>query len=257
MKEWLRSHKLTRPQKIARNILLIFLIAAILFLHHISGYSHSEEDALSEALWRMGVSEDTVFLRHGWKYEEQDMWSEYFLRSNDSIWPVVVNIKIYREGPFRYYADYPAVSYDVENDRGIRSGGRITFGRDDRYIDTLSFEDGEHIYFGNIFDFPQLGSDNVMKLTNMENDCWLVEVDCLGKIPDSWSVQSTMEIDPLLTEVFEPELSYVVDGRVDTVSWKQVDERCAERGMTLTDEEAYELTRRLLKYYNQKLQPAD
>lgn len=110
MKHWRKKYKLTRGQKIVRNILLSIFAAVILFFNYFSGYAPTEEQALQEVLWRMGASKHDIILRQEWKYEGKDMWSEYFLLSEVGVHPVTVNIKIHRNGPLQYYGAYPELN---------------------------------------------------------------------------------------------------------------------------------------------------
>jgi len=96
----------------------------------------------------------------------------------------------------------------------------------------------EKAAYENVWDFPQLGLQNVMVIDRQqEENLWQVGIDCID-------VETQMYRGGNL-DLFTPDLIYTADTEIGTVTWLTIDETCAERGMTLTDEEAVELARRL------------
>ena len=92
-------------------------------------------------------------------------------------------------------------------------------------------------------DFIELGTSNYGKLVNdAAADSWYIELDCLNDYGNSMNGKHLSS--------FTPDIVFTVNKKVGSVEWIEISERCKALGMTLTDEQAREFTKKLIKSHD-------
>jgi len=240
----LRKPRLTRLQKIIRNLVLVAVVIAGAGYYRIADGSYlTEQAAVERALYLAGIHEEQITIDYRWHgSEEKYCWRECFAETDVGEFPCTIRFTVVREGIFKYSIGSMQVAYDPppgRSEKNFNMTGYCMMEFDSEIIMGINPDAAPHALFGYVWDFPQLGGENVMRISNLEEDgLWKMEIDCLGT--DVMDFERNARYG-----LFQPELVYTVEKESGTVSWMQADERCLERGMTLNDEEAVDLAYRL------------
>jgi len=234
--------QLTRPQKIGRNILLVVVMVAMIVT--LRSGTFTEEQAYQKQLTDLGITqtsfqEGIVKEFRDVRYEEGDRKRDVLLETSLGGYPVMLRVSVYREGFLWFSTETDCVYLDLKTGKRQTGSFWSVYEQKNEIVQATGTTWGiEKAAYENVWDFPQLGLQNVMVIDRQqEENLWQVGIDCID-------VETQMYRGGNL-DLFTPDLIYTADTEIGTVTWLTIDETCAERGMTLTDEEAVELARRL------------
>ena len=227
--------RLSRVQKIIINLLLIALSAVVLYwaLYVNVWYQRSSDAALEKTLTgQLGIT------------KPYDIVADYKYNKGESSYERVVYVRSNIHDEELYVI--AAVSMDS-------SGKKYSIS--EPYFDKLSEpnefgwfyvgepDDNNWSYFMGDGDFIELGTSNYGKLVNdAATDSWYIELDCLNDYGNSMNGKHLSS--------FTPDIVFTVNKKVGSVEWIEISERCKALGMTLTDEQAREFTKKLIKSHD-------
>lgn len=232
----MKKCKLTRLQVILLNCLFILAVVCYQVVSLPDSYSRTEEQAMEKVLKQIGLTREDITIDYEWQNKYgKTTWRECIIETEAEGVPLNIWFSIHKKGPSRYYSSGARGIYETAEGEygqtGVISGGRL------RQLEADE-EGNPAAYFVHVWDFPQLGRENVMKITRPDENRAVLEIDCLNIDVNQFGLEKNPKL-------FHPELVYEVDISSGNVVQVKEDGRCTELGMILTDEEAAELAARL------------
>lgn len=208
--------KLTREQKVIRNLLLIAVLTVLLctipktveYNRTLQELGIEREDLDAEYIWKCEGEYRTIYIE-AWKNfgtEHEPDWTKFELQ---------------RTNPLLYYGHYQQHVNVADN--------MISWVMNaDLWLD----EEGNEYHVWDIVDtIPMLPEIKLIKMTNLpEENNWRIEIDCLDV-----DYPYYRENDGDLSR-FVPELTFTVDKESKELTWIHSDTRCRDRNMVPSDD---------------------
>ncbi len=211
-----KKMKLTRNQKIIRNLLLIAALSVFLC-------TVPRTVEYNRTLHELGVERADLDAEYIWKCEGEykilylEAWKNFGTERE----PDWTKIELQRTNPLLYYGHY-------QNHVKIADNMVDWVMNADLWLDD---EGNEYHVWDKVDTIPMLPDVKLIKMTNLNTeDQWRIDIDCLDVERVYYG-----EGDGDLSR-FVPELTFTVDKESRELTWLHIDTRCREMKMIPSDD---------------------
>ena len=211
-----KKMKLTRRQKITRNLILIAALTVLL-----STFPKTVE--YNRTLHELGIQRNELNAEYIWKCEGDNriLYLEAWHNFGTEREPDWTKIELQRTNPLLYYGHYQQHIKIADNMIGWVMNAELW----------LDEEENEYHVWDIVDTIPMLPDTKLIKMTNLpEQNNWRIEIDCLDV-----EYSYYRENDGNLSK-FVPELIFYVHKESKELTWQHADTRCRKMNMIPSDD---------------------
>lgn len=210
-----KKMKLTRKEKIIRNLILIAALTVLLC-------TLPKTVEYNRTLHELGIQREELDAEHIWKCEEdyRILYLEAWKNFGTEREPDWTKIELQRTNPLLYYGHYQQHVKIADNMISWVMNGEL-------WIDE---EGNEYHVWDKADTIPMLPDVKLIKMTNLQSEgLWRIDIDCLD-VERRYYGQSDGDLSK-----FVPELTFTVHKESKELTWQHVDTRCRKMNMIPTD----------------------